>query len=218
MPISDEVRERALQYNRDLFAPEDDALTRLLAAAEAEKLPQIQITSDVGRLLQILTASVGATRALEIGTLGGYSGTWIARGLAPGGRLISLEIEAKHKTFAERWFGETGVADRVEVRLGPALETLRDFSPDEPFDFVFIDADKDAYPDYLAACKPLLRVGGILAVDNVMFHGGDITDPEFDNPSINGIRAFNEALAADDDFTAIIMPLRGGVAVAHRRA
>ena len=218
MPITYDIRQRALQYNRELFAPEDDHLRRLEDAAREAGLPQIQISSDVGRLLQILIESIGGKRALELGTLGGYSGTWIARALGTGGRLITLETEPKHKAFAEHWFNEAGLADRVEVRREPALEALPRMRDEKPFDFIFIDAIKAEYPDYFRLARPLLRPGGILTADNtLLLDDRDVSDPDFDDASARGIREFNRLLANDPDFVSIIVPLRAGVAVGLKR-
>ena len=220
MEITEQVRKIQDEYNRRVFAPEDEVLRELAAAAQREGLPQINVSADVGRLLQLLVESTGAQRALELGTLGGYSGIWIARGLAETGTLLTLEISQKHKQFAEHWFARAGLADRVEVRLGAALESLAALPTDEPFDFIFIDAEKTEYPQYLEHAKRLLKPGGIITADNVLMSRSwptNIADETTDNPTLRAVRAFNAALAGDADYTAIIIPMREGVAVARKR-
>jgi predicted O-methyltransferase YrrM len=212
-----ERRRREDDYNRTVFASEDEVLRGLAAAAQDEGLPQINISADVGRLLQILTLSIGARRALEIGALGGYSGIWIARGLQANGTLLTLELDEKHKAFAERWFARAGLAERVEVRLGAALESLAALPTDEPFDFIFIDAEKVEYPQYLEHAKRLLRPGGIITADNTFSNLAFPDDENAGNPVDRAIRAFNAALAEDSDYISIIIPIRAGVSVSLKK-
>jgi caffeoyl-CoA O-methyltransferase len=211
------IRDRLLEYNCELFAPEDEALRQIGEFTRDAGMPAIGVSADVGQLLYILARSVGARRALEVGTLAGYSGTWIARALPADGKLITLELEARHKDVAERGFAAARLMGKVEVRLGPALESLEALPDNEPFDFVFIDAAKHEYPDYLRHCKRVLRRGGILTADNTLFHGdGALVRDEPLDEGVAGIKRFNEALAADPDFAALQIPLRDGVAVALR--
>jgi caffeoyl-CoA O-methyltransferase len=207
--------DRLRKYVDQLFAPEDDPLAGWREAAEKAGLPLIQVSPSVGKLLQILVKAVGARRVLEIGTLGGYSGTWMARGLPEDGRLVTLELEDKHADFAREIFRRTGVLDKVEIRLGPALETLSKMEGEEPFDFVFIDADKTNYPNYLDRVLEmgLARKGGIIAGDNALGGGfqGFIGDPDADHPSLKAMQAFNRQMATDPRLTSVIVPMRDGV-------
>src|SRR5262249_3110615 len=139
--------------------------------ARAAGLPAIQVPTELGTLLGILAQAVGAKKILEIGTLGGYSGTWLARSLLPGGKLITLEVDPHHAEVARRNFERTGVADRVIIRVGPALETLPDLRSEAPFDLIFIDADKDNYPSYLDWAVELARPGALIVADNVLQGG-----------------------------------------------
>ena len=141
-------------YIAALFAPQDAALTDTIAEMEREGVPGINVSATEGRLLQILALAVGATRILEIGTLGGYSGIHFARALPPGGKLITLELDTHHAEVARRNFDRAGVSDKVEIRVGRAGDRLAQMVSETPFDLIFIDADKDGYPDYLRQCVP----------------------------------------------------------------
>lgn len=164
----------------------------ILASSRAAGLPEIQVSPLQGALLYVLARSLGARRILEIGTLGGYSTTWLARGLAEGGRLVSLEIDPRHAAVASQNLRDAGVGDRVEIRVGPALDALERMTAEEtvPFDLVFIDADKPSSPAYFDRAVALLRPGGLVLVDNVV-RRGDVTDPT--NPDVN-VRGTRELL------------------------
>jgi predicted O-methyltransferase YrrM len=204
-------------YVEQLFSPEDEVLSGWKEAAQTAGLPMIQVSPSVGQLLQVLVKAVGARRILEIGTLGGYSGTWMARGLPAGGKLISLEIEQKHADFARSIFDRAGVGDKVEIRLGPALDTLSRMTDEEPFDFVFIDADKGNYPHYLDRVLDgdMVRDGGIIAGDNALLGGfqGFIGDEAAQDANQRAMRTFNRKMATDPRLTSIIIPMREGVCV-----
>lgn len=203
-------------YTYEVFGHQDEHLAGLMSDAVAAGMPDIAVSADVGHLLKILTALTPGRLALEIGTLGGYSGIWIARGLAPQGRMITIELEADHAEFARAQFERAGVAEQVEVIVGRALDVLAklDLEP-QSVDVVFIDADKEAYPDYLAAVKPLIAPGGLLLADNVLGSGGAWID-EPTHPFIASVDAFNRLVAADPDFEATAVPLRSGVLIARR--
>jgi predicted O-methyltransferase YrrM len=206
MPI--ENPERVDEYVRLLFAPEDPALSSVPQRQKAQGLPAINISPDEGKLIQILLRSVGARRVLEIGTLGGYSGVWMARVLGPGGRLVTLEIDPKHAAFARKTFADAGVADRVEVREGSAREILPKLR--EKFDAVFVDADKESYPFYFKEAMRLLRVGGLLLGDNA-FRDGRVADPEDRDPAVEAMRKFNRLAAEDPRLLSSIIPVRDGL-------
>src|SRR5579862_6874974 len=158
------------EYIASLFAPQDTALTGAIDDMQSGGLPAINVSATEGKLLQLLALTIGAKRILEIGTLGGYSGIHFARALPEDGKLVTLEIDAHHAEVALRNFERAGVAHKVDIRLGPAAETLGQLAADgaQPFDLVFIDADKGGYAEYLRLSLPLLREGGLLLADNTL--------------------------------------------------
>ena len=205
--VTNETWSAVDDYFIDLLAPEDDALRAAREASDAAKLPAINVTAPQGKLLQLLALACGAKRILEIGTLAGYSAIWLARALPPGGRLVTLESVAKHAEVARANLARAGLADRVEVKLGAALSTLPTLSA--PFDFIFIDADKEAYVEYLAASIALSRPGTLIVADNVV-RDGAILDPDSPDARVQGIRRFNLALAAERRITATAIQTVGG--------
>jgi caffeoyl-CoA O-methyltransferase len=210
MPIYDDALE---SYVRQEFSAEDQILRTIREAIPRRGLPAITVRPEEGRFLQFLAAASQAGRALEIGTLGGYSGTWIARGLADGGKLITLELEPAHAEVAQEHFDMAGVADRVEIRIGNAHELLPDLSQRGPFDFVFIDAEKEGYPDYLDWTLANLRPGGILAAHNA-FRSGRVADPHNHEDSVDVMRAFNQQMGADPRLISSVFPAGDGTAFA----
>ena len=207
-------------YIDDLFARQDEALTAAVADSRAAGLPDIQISAGQGKLLYLLARMIGARRILELGTLGGYSTLWLARGLARDGKLVTLEYEPRHARVAAANIARAGLADRVEVVVGPALETLPGVieRADAPFDLVFIDADKVNYPNYFAQIMRGVRSGSVLLADNVI-RDGKVLAPG-DDVSALAARDFNALLAADDRLEAIVLQQVGikghdGLAVAR---
>ncbi len=198
MPAEDERWRAVDEYLEGELLPRDEGLEGAVAASEAAGLPSIQVSPLQGKLLHLLVASLGARRALELGLLGGYSTIWIARALAPGGRVVSLELEPRHAEVARANLARAGVADRVEIRVGPALDTLRTMIADgtEPFDFAFLDADKPRTAEYFEGAMQLVRPGGVIVVDNVVRHlavlAGDTPDP-----GTEGMRRFLARVAAE---------------------
>ena len=199
------------QYIESLFAPEDPVLATLREEADRTGLPPISVSADEGRLLQVLLTAIGARRVLEIGTLGGYSAIWMARALPPDGRLISLEIEPAHAEFAQRHIARAGLADRVEVRVGRALDLLPALDG-ERFDAVFIDADKQPLATYYEWALRLLRRGGLVIADNALW-GGKVLDDRVQDDRTTAIRELNRRMAADPRVTSIIVPTHDGVAI-----
>jgi len=183
-------------YITDCFVPGDDALDAALAASEAAGLPRINVAPNQGKLLMLLARAIGARRILEVGTLDGYSTIWLARGLAPGGRLVTLEANAKFAEVARANIAGAGLAERVEIRLGKALDTLPGLVAEAPFDLVFIDADKESTPGYFQWAVRLSRQGSLIVVDNVVREGA-ILDASGDDPSVQGMRRFFELAATD---------------------
>jgi predicted O-methyltransferase YrrM len=193
-------------YLTEVLVGADPALSAALEASEAAGLPAIQVSPPQGKLLHLLARAIGARRILEIGTLGGYSGIWLARALPEGGRLVTLEIEPKHAEVAQANFERAGVADRVEIRQGPALETLPQL--EGPFDLVFIDADKPSNPDYFEWGLRLARVGSFIIVDNIV-RSGAVLDGQGGDPTITGVRRVNELIAAEPRVVATALQMVG---------
>jgi predicted O-methyltransferase YrrM len=185
-------------YLTQALIDRDEILDQALSDARAAGLPSINVAPNQGKLLQLMAQMVGARRILEIGTLGGYSTIWLARALPPDGQLITLEYEPRHAQVAQRNIERAGLADRVEVKVGAALDTLPSLRG--PFDFVFIDADKENNPDYFAWALKLSRPGSVIVVDNVV-RAGRVADPKGD-AAVQGIRRMNELIAAEPRVTA----------------
>jgi predicted O-methyltransferase YrrM len=180
-----------------LQAP-DPALDQALADTDAAGMPAVAVAPNQGKMLMLLAQMVGARRILEIGTLGGYSTIWLARALPEGGRLVSLEYEAKHAEVARKNIARAGLADKVDVRVGRGVELLQHV--DGPIDFTFIDADKASNPDYFKGALKLSRPGSVIVVDNVV-RGGAVTD-ETGDANVQGIRRMNAMIAAEPRVSA----------------
>ena len=179
--------------------PRDPVLEDVLRASAAAGLPAHDVSPLQGRLLELLARLRGARAILEIGTLGGYSTIWLARALPPGGRLVTLELDPHRAAVARENLERAGLADRVEVLAGPALETLPGLSG--PFDFVFIDADKEASADYLGWALRLARPGTLVVADNVV-RGGAVADGDSTDPRVRGVRRLLDAIAAEPRLSA----------------
>jgi len=205
-------------YLKRTFGQQDPHLDGLMADAVESGLPDIAVSADVGRLLKIMTAMTRGRLALEVGTLGGYSAIWLARGLREGGRLITIESNELHAEFAQQQFLKAGVQDSVDLRLGSGIEVLEALGSElAPLsvDVLFLDAVKTEYPDYFRVARPLIAPGGLLIADNVLGSGTWWIDDE-GNEARQGADALNRSLAADPDFEAVAVPLREGVLVARR--
>jgi predicted O-methyltransferase YrrM len=185
-------------YVVDLLTPSDEVLDAALADSDAGGLPPINVAPNQGKFLEILAQSHRAKRILEIGTLGGYSSIWLARALPTDGQLVSLELEAHHAEVARKNIERAGFSSLVEVRVGPAVQTLHALiaSKVESFDFVFIDADKEGYPQYLQHALALSHPGTLIVADNVV-RDGEVVNPSSIDERVQGVRAFL-ALAASD--------------------
>jgi predicted O-methyltransferase YrrM len=199
------------RYIAEHLIPSDPALDAALADCTAAGLPAINVTPTQGKLLHLLVRIQGARSILEIGTLGGYSTIWLARALPTGGRLVTLEIDPKHAAVARANIDRAGLTGRVDLRLGKALDTLSVLASErpEPFDFIFIDADKAGIPDYFAWALRLARVGTVIIVDNVVRKGA-VIDADSADPSIRGVRRFNEILASESRVSATTLQTVGG--------
>ena len=205
------MSDRTGDYIAGLFAPEDELLAALREEADRTGLPPIAVSADEGRLLQVLLMSIRARRVLEVGTLGGYSAIWMARVLPDDGELLSIEIEQRHAEFARRYVQRAGLADRVDVRVGRALDVLPSLDG-EKFDAVFLDADKEPMPNYFEWALRLLRPGGLLIADNTLWGGRVLDDAERDEKT-TAVREFNRRMATDPRVLSILVPTHDGVAI-----
>jgi predicted O-methyltransferase YrrM len=190
-------------YIVNLLVPSDPALDATLEASTAANLPPINVMPPLGKLLHLLARAQGARKILEIGTLGAYSTIWLARALPAEGRLITLEADPKHAEVARANIARAGLSNVVELRLGPALDTLPQLAAENrgPFDLIFIDADKTGYPDYFPWALRLSRRGTLIIADNVIREGA-VADPNSTDPNVQGVRRYNELLAAEPRVSA----------------
>ena len=205
------------RYIWSTYAPEDPVLREIRERSAAAGLPEIQLTALDARHLEILVRAAGARRAVEIGTLGGYSGLSILRGLHPEGTLDTFELDPAHACVAEETFRKAGFAGRARVHVGPAGELLPRIEGSGPFDLCFIDADKTGYPAYLDWAARNLRPGGLVIGDNA-FLFGEIGQPKSNPPgeAVQAMRAFHERLASGKEFRATTLPTGEGLAVGVR--
>jgi predicted O-methyltransferase YrrM len=204
------VTQELYDYLQPLFWPEDEILRACTEDLRARG-PQIQVAPEEGKLLQLLTAAVGARRVLEVGTLFGYSGIWLARALPPGGHLDTIELNSVHAEAARSWFERAGVSDRVTVHEGRALEVLPTL--EGPYDVAFFDAVKAEYPAYLELALPRVRRGGLILCDNTLWRGR-VADRSLDDPDVQGVRELNSRLSADPGLLSSLIPVGDGLAVA----
>src|SRR5215469_13421534 len=189
--------------------------------AETAKLPAagMQIGPEQGQFMALLVELLGVKRALEVGVFTGYSSTVVALAMPPEGRLIACDVSEEYTSIARRYWAKAGVAGKIDLRLGPALDTLDKLLAEgraESFDFAFIDADKPNYLGYYDRCLKLLRRGGLLAIDNVLW-GGDVADPEVGDADTTAIRAVNDKVAQDERVTVSLLPLGDGLTLARKR-
>ena len=201
-----ELLEEIDGYIEDLFATSDEVLGATLKDSRRGGLPEINVSPNQGRLLRLLVEISGVRRILEIGTLGGYSAIHLARGLLEDGELISLEIDEHHADVACNNIERAGLSDKVEVRVGDAHELLTGLIENDegPFDLIFIDADKEGYPDYLDASMRLVRPGSLIIGDNTI-RGGTVLDPR--EGTARATREFNRRVAEDPNLSGIVLPL-----------
>ena len=195
-------------YLTDLLLPSDPALEAALEASAAAGLPSIQVSPTQGKLLHLLAMSLGARKILELGTLGGYSTIWMARALPAEGKLITLEYDSKHAAVARANITSAGLASKVEIRIGKAIDTLPQLTGEAPFDLIFIDADKVSYPDYFKWALKLSRPGALIIADNIVRKGA-VADPSSDDPNVQAVRRYNELLAAEPRVSATVIQTVG---------
>ncbi len=198
-------------YFADRLARSDVALDAVLAANAAANLPPHDVSPLQGRFLELMVRITRATRVLEIGTLGAYSTIWMARVLPAGGRVVTLEADPHHADVALANLERAAVVDRVDLRVGPALETLPSIHAErsDPFDLVFIDADKPSHPDYLAWALRLTRPGSVIIGDNVV-RGGAVVDADSTDPRVLGVRRFMDLIAEEPRLIATALQTVGG--------
>jgi caffeoyl-CoA O-methyltransferase len=216
-PLDDDLHA----YLVDRGSRQDDVLARVQAETEAMgDIAVMQIAPDQGAFMTLLTRAIGARQALEVGTFTGYSAICIARGLQPGGRLICCELSEEYAEIAARNLEAAGVAERAEIRIGPALDTLRALPPEELFDLAFIDADKTGYPDYYEEALARLRPGGLVLVDNVLA-AGRVLDPgglEGDSAaSVAAIEELNLRIRDDQRVDVAMVGIADGLTIARKR-
>ena len=212
--MTDELRDYLVAHSDP---PRSDVHRRLVTTTRevVGDLSIMQVAEEQGPWLTFTVASLGAERAVEVGTFTGYSALCIAEGLAPGGRLTCFDIAPDWVDVGRAFWEEAGVADRIEVVIGPAIETLGGLS-DEPLDFVFLDADKESYAAYYELLLPKVRAGGLVVADNTLW-SGNVADPEHHDEWTEVIRAYNAMVVADDRVDALLLNVGDGLMVARKR-
>ena len=198
-------------------SPPDAVQTQLIESTAAlGAISGMQISPEQGAFMTMLTQLLNVGFAVEVGTFTGYSALCIARGLAPGGRLLCCDISEEWTALARTAWAEAGVADRIDLRIAPAIETLQAIDATQPIDLVFIDADKPMYGSYFEAILPRLRTGGLMLIDNVLW-SGSVIDPTVTDANTEAIRAFNDMVVADDRVDAVMIPLGDGLTMLRKR-
>ena len=219
VPITAELHDYLLAHSTQ---PDAVGLEVIERTAALGGVARMQIAPEQGLLLTMLVQSLGAARAVEIGTFTGYSSLAIARGLAPGGTLLCCDISEEWTAQARQAWAKAGVDDRIELRIAPAIETLRALPTEEHLDFAFVDADKGGYPAYYAELITRMRPGGLIAIDNV-FQGGGVVDSRRAQAEAQGrtdtaaIHEFNEQLAKDERIDVVMLPIADGLTLARKR-
>lgn len=207
--ISYSTLKKIEQQIEQLFVPTDDSFSAALRDSDAAGLPQISVTANQGQLLYLLAKISGAKRILEIGLLGGYSGMWLAKALPDDGILITLELMAKHAEVARKNFERAGVSSKVQIFLGAAMDSLDTMiaANEEPFDLVFIDADKSNYPGYLDRALKLVKSGSLIIGDNVVKNGRALETDAKGDADLAGLQQFNRKLAANPNLEGLVLPI-----------
>ena len=204
-------------YIADRTKPADEVLAELRAETEAMgDVSRMQVSADQGALLTLLTAVAGASFAVEVGTFTGYSSICIARGLQPGGRLLCLDVSEEYTALARRAWAKAGLEDRIDLKIAPAIESLQALPAEEHIDVAFIDADKPNYLNYFAELVPRLHRNGLIMVDNTLW-SGLVVDPATGDESTEALKAFNDAIAADDRVESYILPVSDGLTLIRKR-
>jgi caffeoyl-CoA O-methyltransferase len=212
--ITDAVRDYAV--SRGDWQPDQVVRELQRETAALGDVASMQIGADQGQLLTMLARLVGARQAVEVGTFTGYSSLCIARGLADGGRLLCCDVSSEWTSIAARAWQRAGLRDRIELRIGPALETLRTLPAEAYLDLVFLDADKPGYRSYWQELVPRVRPGGVLLADNVLWSGA-VADPDASGENVTALREFNDLVAADDRVEAVMLTAFDGLTIARKR-
>jgi caffeoyl-CoA O-methyltransferase len=213
LQMSGELQEYVVEH----CSPRDDALIEIERDTEAlGGIAVMQMSAEQGALFTVLVGALGARLAVEVGTFTGYGAVCIARGLAPGGRLICCEVDPDRAAMAVSNLERAGVADVCDMRVGPALETLQALPLEQSIDFAFIDADKTGYSDYYDVLLPRMRVGGLIALDNVL-RGGQVLDPDTGDESNDAMRALNDRIARDPRVEVAMVPMADGITFARKK-
>jgi len=211
--VTTELHEYAVAHG----TPPDEVQRSLIEITSGlGSVSGMQISPDQGAFMTILTKIVGVRFAVEVGTFTGYSSICIARGLVDGGRLLCCDVSEEWTAIAREHWARAGVADRIDLRIAPAIETLRALPEGPPIDLAFIDADKPGYVDYYDEIVPRLRPGGVVLLDNVLW-SGVVADPSNTEENTVAIRAVNDRVAADDRVEAVVLPIADGLTIARKR-
>jgi caffeoyl-CoA O-methyltransferase len=211
------VDEAVVAYASDHTNPPDE-LQQELQAVTRERTgdaSRMQIGDDQAVFMEILARSMGAKNALEVGTFTGYSALALARGMGPDGHLLCCDVSEEWTNIAREYWERAGVSGRIELKIGPALQTIKDLPASTQFDLAFLDADKVGYPDYYEEIVPRLRPGGLLLVDNTL-QGGRVLDDNVNDESVTAVRKLNDRIASDDRVRTVLLPLGDGVTLAER--
>ncbi|CAN5624911.1 class I SAM-dependent methyltransferase [soil metagenome] len=214
---SDVVDQQLADYISAHSTKPDNVQRQLMATTEERTggASRMQIGGDQGTFFEILASSIGVRNAIEIGTFTGYSALSIARGIGPTGRLICCDVSEEWTAIAREHWKLAGVADRIDLRIAPALETIAALPADIQFDLAFIDADKTNYANYFDALMPLMRVGGVILVDNTLW-SRQVLDPKADGDDTIALRAFNKKVANDDRVRCVVIPMGDGVTLLQK--
>lgn len=214
LPLTDDLYEFVRRHRSGVGDP-------ILADLRSETVAlgddaRMQISEEQGEFMGILVRLIGARHAIEVGTFTGYSALCLARALPKDGKLLCLDVDDDWTAIAKKYWERGGVSARIELRIGPAIETLRKLEPETTFDFAFIDADKVNYQGYFQRALDLIRRGGLILVDNVLWSGA-VVDPARDDEDTEAIRAFNQARAGDPRISLSLVPIGDGLTLARKR-
>lgn len=205
------LNEELYNYILDRFVPEDKLLEELIKETETLEIPLIQISPEQGKLFTLLCKMMNAKNALEIGTLTGFSGIHIARGLAEGGKLTTVELEQKHGDIASKYFEKAGLKEKTEVVISPALDQMKKLVQEKKeFDFIFIDADKINYPNYFEEAIKLSHKGTVIILDN-MIKGGKVVEDAGDDPDLKAIQMTNDLISKDNRVDTLLLAIGDGI-------
>lgn len=214
-----QIDEALNDYLREISVRETEVMAELRERTASMEAANMQISAEQGALMTLLVELMGVERAIEIGTFTGYSALCIGRALPEDGELVCCDVDEEWTSIARDYWAREGLDDRIRLELRPALETLEALIDDGQrgdFDFAFVDADKEHYVDYYEGCMDLVRPGGLLAFDNVLW-SGSVVDPEDDDPSTKAIRRLNDTVADDDRVTPSLVPIGDGLLLARKR-